>query len=146
MWLSYGSQCLKKQYYFQMWLWVFIYSGFVTLLFIYLFILRKISPELTSAANSPLFAEENWSDLTSVPIFLYFIRGTPTTALPDEWCHVRFHAGDPHWGSKQVNPRPPKQNVGTLPLHHRAGPSLLFLDQVIFRIISFLHQCYQRIW
>ena len=24
------------------------------------FLLRKISPELTSAANSPLFAEEDW--------------------------------------------------------------------------------------
>ena len=28
-------------------------------LFIYLF-LRKLSPELTSAANPPLFAEEDW--------------------------------------------------------------------------------------
>ena len=26
----------------------------------YLFILRKVSPELTSAANPPLFAEEDW--------------------------------------------------------------------------------------
>ena len=36
----------------------------LVLLYIYLFILllflRKISPELTSAANPPLFAEEDW--------------------------------------------------------------------------------------
>ena len=28
--------------------------------FCFLFFLRKISPELTSAANPPLFAEEDW--------------------------------------------------------------------------------------
>ena len=28
--------------------------------FSFLFFLRKISPELTSAANPPLFAEEDW--------------------------------------------------------------------------------------
>ena len=28
--------------------------------FFFLFFLRKISPELTSAANPPLFAEEDW--------------------------------------------------------------------------------------
>ena len=43
------------------------------------FFLRKISPELTTA-NPPCFAEEDWLELTSMPIFLYFIRGTPTTA------------------------------------------------------------------
>ena len=26
----------------------------------FLFVLRKISPELTSAANPPVFAEEDW--------------------------------------------------------------------------------------
>ena len=45
----------------------------------FFFFLRKISPELT-AANPPLFAEEDWAELTSMPIFLYFICGTPTTA------------------------------------------------------------------
>ena len=28
-------------------------------------------------------------ELTSVPIFLYFIRGAPTTAWLAKWCHVR---------------------------------------------------------
>ena len=36
-----------------------------------LFLLRKTAPELTS-----------------VPVFLYFICGTPTTAWLDKWCHV----------------------------------------------------------
>ena len=40
------------------------------------FLVRKISPELTFAANPHLFAEEDWPWVTSVPIFLYFICGT----------------------------------------------------------------------
>ena len=40
------------------------------------FFLRKISPELT-AANPPLFAEEDWPWANIVPIFLYFICGCP---------------------------------------------------------------------
>ena len=39
-----------------------------------LFSLRKISPELTSIANLPLLLlEEDYLELTSMPIFLYFI-------------------------------------------------------------------------
>src|SRR3712207_7544723 len=38
----------------------------------------KIGPELTSAANLPLFCLRNIvAELTSVPIFLYFIGGMP---------------------------------------------------------------------
>ena len=44
------------------------------------FFLRKVSPELTSAANPPLFAEEDWPWTNIVPIFLYFICGMPATA------------------------------------------------------------------
>ena len=44
---------------------------------ILLFLLRKTGPELTS-----------------MPIFLYFICGTPTTAWLDKWCHV--HTQEPH--------------------------------------------------
>ena len=62
--------------------------------FIYLF-LRKISPELTSAANPPLFAMENWSWAKSMPIFLYFICGMPATAWHAKRCHV--HTQDPNW-------------------------------------------------
>ena len=40
--------------------WMKMYFVFVFKLFIYLFILRKISPELTSASNPPLFAEVDW--------------------------------------------------------------------------------------
>ena len=29
-------------------------------MFLFLFLFRAVSPKLTSAANSPLFAEEDW--------------------------------------------------------------------------------------
>ena len=45
------------------------------------------------------------SELTSVPIFLYFICGMPATAWLDEWC-VRLHLG-----SELANPGP--QNRST---------------------------------
>ena len=54
----------------------------------FFFFLRKISPELTTA-NPPLFAEEACPELTSVPIFLYFICGMPTTAWSAKQCYVR---------------------------------------------------------
>ena len=57
------------------------------------FFLRKISPELTSAANPPLFAEEDSGpELTFTPIFLYFICGTPAIAWLDKCC-VGLHPG-----------------------------------------------------
>ena len=37
--------------------------------------LRKISPELTSATNPPLFPEEDWPWANIVLLFLYFIWG-----------------------------------------------------------------------
>ena len=52
------------------------------------FILRKIIPELTS-----------------VPIFLYFISGTPGTAWLDKWCL------DLCLASELANPGPPKQSA-----------------------------------
>ena len=54
------------------------------------FLLRKIGPELTS-----------------VPIFLYFIRGMPVTAWLDKWC-VGLHLG-----SELTNPGPLKQSAWT---------------------------------
>ena len=71
------------------------------------FFLRKISPEITSATNAPLFAEEGGPEPTSAPIFLYFICGTPATAWPDK------HCVGPHPGSKPANPGPPKWNMRT---------------------------------
>ena len=53
--------------------------------FLFLFFLRKTGPELTS-----------------MPIFLYFIYGTPATAWLDMWC-VGLHPG-----SELVNPGLPK--------------------------------------
>ena len=71
---------------------VTLYGLILTLLcclFTYLFMyLRKISPELTS-----------------VPIFLYFVCGTPATAWLDERC------GSLHLGSKPANPGLPKRSV-----------------------------------
>ena len=55
---------------------------------ILLFFLRKISPELTTA-NPPLLLRKTGPELTSMPIFLYFICGTPATAwLFAKRCHV----------------------------------------------------------
>ena len=60
----------------------------------FFFFLRKISPELTSAANPPLFLlRKTGPELTSVPIFLHFICGMATAWL-DKQCHVR--AWDPN--------------------------------------------------
>ena len=48
--------------------------------FSFLFFLRKISPELTSAANPPLLLlRKVGPELTSMPIFFYFICGTPAS-------------------------------------------------------------------
>ena len=82
---------------------------FSTLYFIYLFIyLRKVSPELTSAANPPLFLlKKSGPELTSMPIFLYFISGMPATTWLPKWCV------GPHPESEPVNPGPPKWNMQT---------------------------------
>ena len=49
-------------------LWFYHFGG---ILFFFFFFLRKTGPELTS-----------------VPIFPYFVRGTPTTVWLAKWCHV----------------------------------------------------------
>ena len=68
--------------------------------------LRKISPALTSVANPPLFFLRKTSpELTSVPIFLYFICGTPAKTWLDKWCI------GPRPGLEPANPRPPKWSV-----------------------------------
>ena len=55
------------------------------------------------------FSEEDWPELTSMPIFLYFIRGTPTTAWLAAQCHVR--TWDP-------NRRTPGRQSETCALNH----------------------------
>ena len=71
------------------------------------FFLRKISPELT-AANPPLFAEEDWPWANIVPILLYFICGTPTTAWLAKQCHV---------GARDPNQRTLGRQSGTCTLN-----------------------------
>ncbi|XP_070086279.1 membrane-anchored junction protein isoform X6 [Equus caballus] len=71
------------------------------LLPILLFLLRKTGPELTS-----------------VPIFLYFICGTPATAWLAKRCHVR---------TQDPNQRTPGRRRRTCELNHCAtGPALEF--------------------
>ena len=62
--------------------------------------MMMISHELTSAANPPLFLLRKLGpELTSMPIFLYFICGMPTTTWLDKW-----RVG-PSLGSEPANPR-----------------------------------------
>ena len=53
------------------------------------------------------FLRKTGRELTSVPIFLYFIYGMPATAWLDKRCI------DLHLGCEPANPGPPKQNVLT---------------------------------
>ena len=69
--------------------WVYVYL-FIFYLFILFFIsLRKISPELTSAANPPLFAEEDWprANIHAHLPLLYIWDACHSMAA--KWCHVR---------------------------------------------------------
>ena len=73
------------------------------------FLLRKIGPELTSE-----------------PIFLHSVYGTPATAWPDKgW------AG-PCLGCELVNPGPLKQNMQTQLMCHWAGPWISLFNYEIF--------------
>ena len=69
-------------------------SKYIRLCYLPLFILRKISPELTSTTISPLFffLRKIGPELTFVPVFLYFICGTPATAWLDKQC-IGLHSG-----------------------------------------------------
>ena len=55
------------------------------------FFVRKIGPELASVANLPLLLRKTGSELTYVPIFLYFVcgmlsqRGLISGALVHTW-------------------------------------------------------------
>ena len=55
-------------------------------LFLFIFFVRKIGPELTSDANLPLFClRKVVAGLTSVPIFFYSMWDGATAWL-DDWC------------------------------------------------------------
>ena len=78
-----------------------------TLQFPFLF-LGKISPELTSSTNPPLFAKEDWPWANiCAHIFLYFVCGMPATAWLDKRCV------GPRSGSKPVSPGPSKLSMWT---------------------------------
>ena len=66
------------------------------------FFLRKISPELTSAANPPLFAEEDrpWAHIRAHLSLLYMWDACHSMACQAVPC--------PHAGSELVNPGPPE--------------------------------------
>ena len=71
------------------------------------FFLSKISPELTSAANPPLFAVEDWpwANIRAHLPLLYLWDAHHSMA-----CHV---VPCPHPGSEQANPGRPKWNMQT---------------------------------
>ena len=56
-------------------------------------------------------------ELTSVPIFLFFICGMLSQ-------HGLTRGVGPHLGSEPENPGPLKWSVQTQPLYHRADPNL----------------------
>ena len=87
-----------------------MYSFMSTLIFF--FFLRKISPDLTSAANPLLFLlRKVGPELTSMPIFLYFICRMPATAWLSKWCHVH---------NRDLNPWTTSYRSGTCTLNHCA--------------------------
>ena len=69
------------------------------------FVLRKISPELTSAANPPLFAEEDWAwaNIRAHLSLLYTWDAYHSMAWQAVLC--------PHPASKLANPMKLKQNM-----------------------------------
>ena len=67
-------------------------------------------------------------DLTSVPVFLYFVCGM----LPQHDLMKCLHPG-----SKPMNPRPLKWSTWTQPLCHWAGPYATFLKN-IYQISAWL--------
>ena len=70
------------------------------ILLYYLFIyLRKISPELTSAAKPPLFPEEDWPWANIRACFFYFIYGMPATVWPAKQC-LGPHPGSEPWAAE----------------------------------------------
>ena len=78
--------------------------------FFFLF-LRKISPELIICHSSSFLPTKSGPELTSMPILLYFICGTPATVWLDNRCV------GPHPGSE---PRTLGHRSGTCKLNHCA--------------------------
>ena len=112
---------------------------------IYFIFLRKISPELTSAVNPSLFAEEDqpWANIhASMPIFLHFICGKHTTAWLAKRCPV--HTRVPNWwttGCREVE----RVNLTTVPLGRPLSHTFLtflFLDvrNLFFAVDPFISQ------
>ena len=99
---------------------IFINQSRALLYNFFLFLLRQISPELTS-----------------LTVFLYFICGTPATAqLDQQWVGL-------HPGSEPANLGPWKWNMRTLSLCRRASPfctlslPLVLQTGLIYKIAHF---------
>ena len=80
---------------------------FPTIIFFSFSVGGMIGPELTSTANPPLFAEEDWPWANTRAHFPLLYMWDAATAWLDEQCV------GPHLGSEPENPGPPKRNVGT---------------------------------
>ena len=96
--------------------WLYFYLLIEYFLFLSFFFLRKISPELTSAANLPLFAKEDWpgANICAHPPLLYMWDAYHSMAWQAVPCL--------HPGSEPANPGLPKWNVWTWLLCY--GPAL----------------------
>ena len=101
------------------------------------FFLRKTSHEPTSAANPPLFAEEEWSWANIHAHLPLFYMWDATTACLNKRCI------GPHPGSELVNPGPPKRSAGTQLPCHQASPCVRFLSA---RKFTTLRCHFQSLW
>ena len=110
----------------------------VNYLFTYLFIflLRKISPELTSATNSPLFAEEGWPWANIHAHLPPLSMWNAATAWLAKRCHV--HTWDPKWRTPARRSRMCELNrcaIGPAPHFATFKSRALYLDE---HLISYL--------
>ena len=102
----------------------------VCIFLFFFFFLRNISPELTSA-NPPLLSKEDWP-------WANICAHLPPLYMWDSYHSIACHVVPrPHPGSKLVNRGPPKQNVHTSLLGHRAGPMSTFFLIPLNRRIEF---------
>ena len=80
--------------------------AFISFYFNLFFLVRKVGPKLTSVANLPPCLRKIVTELTSVPIFLYFMWDATTAWLEEQ------RVG-PHLGSEPANPGLLKQSTQT---------------------------------
>ena len=101
--------------------------------FLFFFLVRRIGPELTSVVSLPLIA---WGRLyvTSVPIFLCFICGTPPQRGLMSGVYV--HTEDPNLQNPGLPAKSEYANLSLLPL----GQPLqftIFISKLVIRIFIY---------